>query len=383
MYLIRIGEMSLKGKNKIFFDRTLKQNILRGRRGWAVHGRAGRFYLEAPEEDSAEAEYVLSRTFGIKGYSRAYKEPKNMEAIQRRALTLYRELSPEGTASFKIKPRRMDKSFPLTSYEAACSLGDRILDENPASKVDIHHPDITIHLEIRHEGAYLYSQHRSGPGGLPVGTAGKGMLLLSGGIDSPVAGYLMGKRGLAVDGVYYHTYPYTSEESLEKVKKLAQLLSPYLLDMGLFIVNFTPVQHRIAEKAAESEYTLLLRACMMKTAGLLARKTGAGCLITGESLSQVASQTLESLTFTNSFSDLPVFRPLIGMDKEDIMDISRAIGTYETSILPYPDCCTLFAPAHPLIHPVFTRLLDSFYNLRIDAVLKEAADSVQLVKPGG
>lgn len=379
MYLIRVGELSLKGRNRSYFERTLKNNILAGRKGWKVRGRAGRFFLETGDDNPAEAEEVLSRTFGIKGYARAYKEKKTLEAMLRRAAALYGEGSSDGRASFKVIPRRPDKEFPMSSYEAACALGDHILREFPGSRVDLHNPEVAIHLEIRHDAAYLYSRDRRGPGGLPVGTAGKGLLLLSGGIDSPVAGYMMAKRGLAVDGVYYHTYPYTSSESMEKVRRLAEILSPRVCGTTLYTVNFTPAQHRIAERAAEPEYTLLLRACMMKTAGIIAGILGAGCLVTGESLSQVASQTLESLAFTNSFSDLPVFRPLIGLDKEEIMDIARDIGTYETSILPYPDCCTLFAPEHPLIHPVIRRLTESFDNLDIDEILKEAAGSAEKI----
>ncbi len=380
MYMIRVGELSLKGRNRTFFERTLKENITRNHPDWAVRGGAGRFFLETGEDDAGITEEVLEHTFGIKGYARASREEKNMEALCKRAAELFRQESPDGRASFKIIPRRADKNFPVRSYDIACTLGDYILEEFPGSRVDLHQPDVTIHIEIRHDAAYLYTRDRKGPGGLPVGTAGKGLLLLSGGIDSPVAGYMMAKRGMTVDGVYYHTYPYTSEESLDKVRRLAGIISPAICGMDLVTVNFTPVQHRIMERADEPEYTLLLRACMMKTSEGIARRSGAGCLITGESLSQVASQTLESLAFTNAFSTIPVFRPLIGLDKEEIMDLSREIGTYETSILPYPDCCTLFAPKHPLIHPIAEQLRESFEKLDIAPLLEEAAGSAKRVE---
>lgn len=372
--------MSLKGKNRTFFEKTLKKNIVRGRSGWSVTGRAGRFFLETKEDTPEAVEQILAHTFGIKGYARAYREEKTRDRLKARAIQLYRQEAPHPTAGFRISPRRSDKTFPMSSYETACFLGDEIRRKFPDSRVDLHHPEVTIHLEIRHEAAYFYTDDRPGPGGLPVGTAGKGMLLLSGGIDSPVAGYLMAKRGLSLESVYYHTYPYTSEESLDKVRKLADILSPHICGITLHVVNFTPIQRRIAEAAPEAEYTLLLRACMMKTAESIAASVGAGCLITGESLSQVASQTLESLAFTNRFSILPVFRPLIGMDKEEIMDLSRKIGTYETSILPYPDCCTLFAPAHPLIHPVAERLEESFHNLAVEDILEEAASTAEHIR---
>jgi thiamine biosynthesis protein ThiI len=243
----------------------------------------------------------------------------------------------------------------------------------------VHDPDWVLSVEIR-ERAYLYGPSTSGPSGLPAGSSGSGLLLLSGGIDSPVAGWMMAKRGMSVEAVYFHSAPFTSEKAREKVETLAQTLSAWSAGMSLHVVNFTPVLGRIRERGQEDEVTLLLRACMMRFATLLAGRTGAQCLITGESLGQVASQTLESMRFTGSLAGIPVFRPLVGLNKEEIIDIARRIDTFETSNLPYADCCLLFSPPHPLIHPDFRRMTLSYERLDVEPLLCEALERAEVVR---
>ncbi|MBN2552278.1 MAG: tRNA 4-thiouridine(8) synthase ThiI, partial [Spirochaetales bacterium] len=295
------------------------------------------------------------------------------------ALTLARELNAGGGNRFKIEARRCDKSFPLSSYEICCRLGDALRSEIPQLQVNLNRPDWIIQVEVRSR-VYLYGTPSRAPGGLPLGTGGRGLLLLSGGIDSPVAGYLMGKRGLAMDGVYYHTPPYTSEQAVEKVRKVAEILSDYLTGLRLWVVPFTEIQLRINRLARRAATTLLVRAAMMAIADRLAHRHGHDCLVTGESLGQVASQTVQSLHFTGSYTKLPLFRPLIGMDKSEIIRTAQEIGTYETSILPYQDCCALFAPQHPEVRPRIDRMVSAFRALRLeDLISKAVKDSEQSV----
>ncbi len=375
LYLIKIGELTLKKGNRVLFEKQLKFNIKRKLAGipTRITIRKGRFFLEGEEKDKIDIEKALATTPGIIGYTIAYKEIKEIDAICRRALDLGKELVkqfPSGT--FKIESRRADKSFPLTSYEISARLGEYLLDNIPDLTVNVHKPDWIISVEIR-DVAYIYGKENKGIGGLPVGSAGKGMLLLSGGIDSPVAGYLMARRGLKLDAVYFHAYPYTSDEALDKVKTLAEKLAVYIGGIHLFVVPFTDFQILLNKKAKEEEVTLLMRAGMVKIADILASGRSDGCLITGESLSQVASQTVESIAYTGSNTQLPIFRPLIGMDKETIIRIARDILTYETSILPFEDCCTIFSPKHPLVKPDREKLTESFLSLQADELIKETA----------
>jgi tRNA uracil 4-sulfurtransferase len=377
-FLIKIGEISLKKGNRSSFEKQLRFNIkkkLTSHSKITIH--RGRFFLETEEEDISNILYALKTTPGLVSFSRALKVDKEIEEIKKAALYFGRELvelHPSGT--FKIESRRADKSFYYTSYELSALIGEYLLDELPSLKVDVHNPDWTLNIEIR-DKAYVYGAQIKGTGGLPVGTAGKGMLLLSGGIDSPVAGYLMAKRGLRLDAVYFHTYPYTSDEALGKVKTLAEKIAPYLSGLSLFVVPFTDFQLLLKQKAKDEEVTLLMRAGMVKIAELISRKRDNVCLVTGESLGQVASQTVESINYTGSETDLIVFRPLIGMDKEDIIKIANSINTFETSILPFEDCCTIFSPKHPLLKPDSKKLKSSFIMLEGDTLLKEAAEKVE------
>jgi thiamine biosynthesis protein ThiI len=385
-YLIKIGEISLKGGNRSYFEKSLKQNIRAALPGREVRisGREGRFYLRSRDAEEQEVRQALSRTFGVVGFTRTRKSEKSLEALKEETYRLVEEMASElppgkTEASFKIEARRTDKSFPLNSYQIACELGAYLAEEFPFLSVDVRNPDWTISVEIR-EHSYVYGQLWPGPGGLPVGTAGKGILMLSGGIDSPVAGYMMAKRGLDLEAVYFHTYPYTSDEALEKVKTLSGILSPYLRGLTLHVVPFTDFQMRLAERAEAEEITLLMRAGMVKIAEMLAADIGAGCLVSGEALGQVASQTQESMRFTGSVSSLPVFRPLIGLDKEEIISRARTIGTFSTSILPYEDCCTIFTPEHPLVKPDYQRMREAWERLEADELLQRAKDDTEQVK---
>lgn len=380
-YLVRLGEISLKGQNRDFFERKLKDNIKYKMRPYRSRftKQKGRLFIEvdaeAPEEMVRQA---ISTSFGVVGFSKALKCAKNMEAISKAAATLTSRPSfLDGVQTFKVETVRADKKFPLQSYDISGQLGYEILTANPQLKVNVRQPDRILHVEIR-DHAYLYASPEPGPGGLPVGTAGRGMLMLSGGIDSPVAAYRMAKRGLRQEAVYFHAYPYTSDEAKEKVISLAKILSPFCSGITLHVVPFTDVQLHIKTHSHEEENTLLMRACMMRIANALAKKRNCLAIVTGESLSQVASQTLESLAFTNSMSELPVFRPLIGMDKGEIVVTSRMIGTYETSILPYEDCCTIFSPKHPLVRPEKEKLTEVYDSMGIEALLDQAVEAAEV-----
>ncbi len=384
LYLIKIGEIALKGGNRNFFEKQLKKNIkmkLRGT-GCIVSGSRGRFFIETPEENSKDVETALSKTFGVTGYSRVTKLKKDMDLIKEEAVRMAAENIKNGDGlSFKVESRRADKGFPMRSYDISCLVGDEIRNSLEGTFVDVKNPDWVINIEMR-DKAYIYSRVDKGPGGLPVGSAGGGILLLSGGIDSPVAGWLMAKRGLRLDAIYFHTYPYTSDEARQKVIDLARILSEHTGGLNLYIVPFTDVQLKIKEKGFDRSTTLLMRYAMVKIADRIAKQNKRLALVTGEALSQVASQTPESIRYTGSGTDLPVFRPCIGMDKEEIIRISEKIGTYRTSILPYDDCCTLFAPEHPITHPNFERMTKEFAELDLDNMMIEAAENTESIYLG-
>ena len=381
LYLVRLGEISLKGQNRDFFERKLKDNIKYKLRPYRSRftKQKGRLFIEVDAEAPEElVRLAISTSFGVVGFSKALKCAKNMEAVSKAAATLTSRPSfLDGVQTFKVETVRADKKFPMQSYDISGQLGYEILTANPQLKVNVRQPDRILHVEIR-DHAYLYASPEPGPGGLPVGTAGRGMLMLSGGIDSPVAAYRMAKRGLRQEAVYLHAYPYTSDEAKEKVISLAKILSPYCSGITLHVVPFTDVQLHIKTHSHEEENTLLMRACMMRIANALAKKRNCLAIVTGESLSQVASQTLESLAFTNSMSDLPVFRPLVGMDKGEIVVTSRMIGTYETSILPYEDCCTIFSPKHPLVRPEKEKLTEVYDSMGIEALLDQAVEAAEV-----
>ena len=351
--LLRYGEIHLKGQNRPYFERVLQSNIekaLEAYKDVRVIKAQGRYFIENVGDDPRIYD-TISRIFGIISFSPALRVAKNMEDIQEAAeLQLKDAIDAQGGLnglSFKVESRRSDKTFPLTSMELSRTIGAHLLRKFPGIKVDVHNPMVTIHIEVR-EWTYMYHRIIPGAGGMPVGTNGKAVLLLSGGIDSPVAGWMIAKRGVELTAVHFHSFPYTSDRSKEKVIDLCRILTGYCGPIRLYVVPFTRIQQELYQKCPDKMLTLLMRRFMMKIGEIIARREEAGVLITGESLGQVASQTLESLSVTDDAVSMPVLRPLIGMDKIEIIDMAKKIDTYETSILPYEDCCTIFVPKHPL-----------------------------------
>jgi thiamine biosynthesis protein ThiI len=384
LFLVKYGEIALKKRNRGAFVKCLKDSIRARlpRISFSVYETFHRVFVRCGTEDRDLVASALARTFGVVAFCETARVAPDMEAIEEAACTVAAGFIRQGMGTrFKAEVRRAEKRFPLTSYEIACRLGELLLERFPELSVDVHEPQWVLHVELR-EHAYLYGPSTQGPYGLPNGSSGKGLLLLSGGIDSPVAGWMMAKRGMSLEAVYYHSAPFTSEMAREKVQSLVRTLSAWDPGIALHVVPFTPVLGRIRERSKDEEITLLLRACMMRCATLLARRTGHMCLITGESLGQVASQTVESMHFTGSCTDLPVFRPLVGMNKEEIIDVAKRIDTFTTSNLPYPDCCVLFAPARPLIHPDPHKMGLSFARLDVDGLLQEALDKSERVNLG-
>ncbi len=380
LYLIKLGEISLKGQNRALFENRLRHNIkdkLRPYHSNVVKQKGRIFFYIDPECPDEVIDKALSTTFGIIAYAEAVVCEKNMDLIREKAEYLIKKASLTGKESFKVQSRREDKGFELSSYQISCDLADLIHNIYPDMRVDLNNPDFVLNVEIRSE-AYLYTSQKKGIGGLPSGTAGKGILLLSGGIDSPVAGFEMAKRGVNLDCLYFHAYPYTSDEALEKVKTLAKLISPYLGGTRLFVVPFTQQQLYIRDNAYEDETTLMFRACMMQVAERLCNERGYNAIITGEALSQVASQTLPAMAFTDSMTDYLVLRPLVGMDKEEIISISKKIGTYETSILPFEDCCVIFSPKHPVTNPDKKLMTKHFEKLDMGQMLDQAVRETKI-----
>lgn len=373
-YLGKLGELTLKGSNLKNFERTLVKNVkyyLESANA-KVNLMAGRLYIDCDEESCAAVEFTLDHLFGITGWAKTVVAEKDFEDIKRVAFEIAEQASKKGCKTFKIETRRIDKKFPMTAYDVCCEAAGDI--EAKLMKVDVHTPDVVINIEIR-ERVFLYASGlkiQNGNRGLPVGTSGKGLLLLSGGIDSPVAGYRMMRRGMSIECIYFHSYPYTSEEAQKKVEDLCEIISNYGLQCHLNIVPFTDVQMALKQKAPENTLTLLLRMCMMKCANMLCERVHASAIVTGESLGQVASQTIENMAVTESCAEYSVLRPCIGLDKEEIIDTALKIGTYETSILPYEDCCVLFSPRHPVLHADVNEMHKLFDSLEIEDLLKKA-----------
>lgn len=374
LYLIKEGEISLKGGNRNLFEKQLRHNIKNKLRPYHsdITKQKGRLYAEISDEAPDElVEKALSTTSGITAFARAYMTEKNIESIIAKALEILPSSDFKNGESFRVTVKREDKTFPMNSHETSCALADAVFSLFPEMTVDLKHPEHTLTCEIRND-VYLYTSEKKGESGLPYATAGKGMLLLSGGIDSPVAGYMMAKRGMKLDAIYFHAYPYTSEMALEKVKKLASIIAPYLGGLRLFVVPFTEGQEYIRDHGYEEEATLMFRASMMRTAERIALENGGNAIVTGEALSQVASQTLDAMSFTDSMTELLVLRPLVGMDKEEITRNAERIGTYEISILPYEDCCVVFSPKHPVTRPVKSIIRKHFEALAMDEMIDKA-----------
>ena len=387
MFLIKYAEIGVKGKNRYLFEDALiaqiKRTLRRVEGRFSVTKESGRIYVEAVTEfDYDETVAALKTVFGIVGICPVVLLQDNgYEQLSKDVVYYMDKMYPDKKRTFKVQVRRARKNYPMDSMELARELGSDILDAYPEFSVDVHHPQILLQVEIR-QNIYVYSEIIPGPGGMPLGTNGKAMLLLSGGIDSPVAGYMIAKRGVVIDAVYFHAPPYTSERAKQKVVDLAKLVSRYSGPMRLHIVNFTDIQLYIYDKCPHDELTIIMRRYMMKIAEEIARKEGAVALITGESIGQVASQTVQSLTVTNEVCTMPVFRPVIGFDKQEIVDIALKIDTYETSIQPYEDCCTIFVAKHPVTKPNLQAIRRSEENLaeKIDEMLKEAVDTAEVVE---
>ena len=386
-FLIKYGEIGIKGKNRYIFEDALVRQIrfaLKDVDGeFYVHKSYGRVYVDCDGEyDYEETVESLARVFGIVGICPVVRlEDKGFEELKKEVVAYMDEMYPDKNKTFKVEARRSKKSYPLQSMQINCQLGEVILDAFPEMKVDVHHPDIMLNVEVREE-IYLYSEIIPGPGGMPVGTNGSAMLLLSGGIDSPVAGYMIAKRGVSLEATYFHAPPYTSERAKEKVVDLTRLVSKYSGPIKLNVVNFTDIQLYIYEKCPHEELTIIMRRYMMKIAEHFAKQDGCLGMITGESIGQVASQTMQSLNVTNAVCTLPVYRPLIGFDKRDIVEISEKINTYETSILPFEDCCTIFVAKHPVTKPILEKIEKSELNLAegIDELVQKAIDTVEVIK---
>ena len=385
-FLIKYAEIGVKGKNRYVFENALVSRIkavLRKCEGeFEVPKTDGRIFVYAKTDfDYDEVTDALKCVFGISGICPMVQcDLVPVEEIGHKVNEYIRDNISDRNVTFKIATRRANKAYPLDSMEVSAQLGGYVLDEFPEMKVDVHEPELMIHVEIR-EKVFIYSTEIPGPGGMPLGTNGKSMLLLSGGIDSPVAGYMIAKRGVRIDAVYFHAPPYTSERAKQKVVDLAKEISKYTGPINLHVINFTDIQLHIYEKCPHDELTIIMRRYMMKIAEELALKNDCLGLITGESLGQVASQTIYSLAVTNEVCTLPVFRPLIGMDKNEIVAISEKIGTYETSILPFEDCCTIFVAKHPVTKPNLNVIKRHERNLedRIDELFKTAIETDEVI----
>ena len=386
LFLIKYGEIGIKGKNRHVFEEALVRQIehaLKPVEGeFAVSQERGRIYVEAlGDYDYEETVQALSRVFGIVAICPMWQvEEQGFEQLASDVLSYMKEVYPDSRKSFKVSSRRANKAFPMDSQEINAELGGRILEACPGMHVDVHHPDIMLYVEIRGK-VNIYSMSIPGPGGMPVGTAGRAMLLLSGGIDSPVAGYMIAKRGVTIEATYFHAPPYTSERAKQKVVDLAKIVARYSGPIKLNIVNFTDIQLYIYDQCPHDELTIIMRRYMMRIAEHFAKEDKCLGLVTGESIGQVASQTMHSLAATNEVCTLPVYRPLIAFDKNDIIAISEKIDTYETSIQPYEDCCTIFVAKHPVTKPNLNVIRRSERHLeeKIDELVKMAIETTETI----
>ena len=386
-FLIKYAEIGVKGKNRYLFEDALVRQIvfaLRKVEGqFDVHKTSGRIYVDAKSAfDFDEVVNALTKVFGISGICPVVVlEDHGFTQLGEDVKAYMDKVYPDKNMTFKVHARRARKNYPMETPEINMELGAILLEAFPELSVDVHEPDVMLNVEIR-EKIYVYSQIIPGPGGMPIGTSGKAMLLLSGGIDSPVAGYMISKRGVTLEAVYFHAPPYTSERAKQKVVDLAKYVSVYAGPMKLHVVNFTDIQLYIYDKCPHDELTIIMRRYMMRIAETIAEETGCHGLVTGESIGQVASQTMQSLACTNDVCSLPVYRPLIAFDKQDIVDISEKIDTYETSIQPYEDCCTIFVAKHPVTKPNVNviRLHEKNLEEKIDEMVKEALETREIIE---
>jgi len=383
MFLLKLGEIVLKGLNRYTFENRLKSNIARRMRPYGsfnVYIIQSTVYVEPQSEacDVDGAWEACRSIFGLASICRCRPCEKSLDAIFQ-AVCGYLGDDLAAQSSFKVESKRSDKSFPMTSIQISQEIGGRIHQAFPGLRVDVHHPDYTVYVEVRDHAAFVHGPAEPGAGGLPTGTSGRGACLLSGGIDSPVAGYMIAKRGVEIECIHFFSYPYTSDRAKDKVLELARLMTRYCGRMTVDIVGFTEIQEAIRDKCPEEYFTLVMRRFMMRISERIALDHGCGCLITGENLGQVASQTMQAMAVTGSVVSLPVFHPLIGMDKEEIITVARKIGTMETSILPYEDCCTVFTPRHPKTKPTLAEVEAAESALDVEALIARALENTEKV----
>ncbi len=387
-FLIKYGEIGLKGKNRHVFENILCEQIrfhLKDLGEFEVLREQGRIFVSCPEQyDYEETVKELGKVFGVTGICPVVViDTTDWDKITEAVLSYVDSFYADKNFTFKVEAKRADKRYPVTSPEMCARLGESLLHRFESLSVDVHEPQVRITVEVRNR-SYVYSHVIPGPGGMPVGSSGRAMLLLSGGIDSPVAGYMIAKRGVEIEAVYFHAPPYTSERAKQKVVDLAEIISSYTGPITLHVVNFTDIQMYIYEQCPHEQLTIIMRRYMMRIAELLAKKSGCMGLITGESIGQVASQTMQSLNATNAVCTIPVYRPLIAFDKQDIVTIAEKIKTYETSILPYEDCCTIFVAKHPVTKPLLSGIEQSETHLceRIEELVQTALDTIEIIKVG-
>ena len=384
MILLKLGELVLKGLNRRSFEDKLIANAQRRLRpfgSFKVYTKQSTMYIE-PKEDACDIEgafAAMKQVFGIIGLSLARACEKDKDAMLEVAKTYLKD-QLMAAKTFKVEARRSDKSFPMTSIELAQYVGGELHDLFPHLKVDVRRPELTVYVEVRDYAAFVHANPEPGAGGLPVGIGGKAVSLLSGGIDSPVASWMIAKRGIALEMVHYFSYPYTSEEAKQKVLDLAKLLTPWCGRLTVHVVPFTKIQEELRRACPEELFTLLMRRFMMRIACRVAYRTGCGAVVTGECLGQVASQTMEAMRATTEVCDLPILRPVVGMDKEEIVQLARKIGTFETSILPYEDCCTVFTPRHPRLRPLPGELEAAESLLDIQALVDDAVTNIERIR---
>lgn len=385
IFIVRCGEVALKGMNKPYFEKTLAERIRRNLKdyeGVEVKRHEGLIFVRSPKElDSEEIIRQVSRVFGVSSISPAVEAPSDLDAIGETAVEFMKQqIRERGIRTFKVEAKRADKTFPVKSPEIARIIGASVLIGCKVLKVDVHEPDCKLFVDLRRDRTYLYDEKIRGFGGLPLGTNGKGLVLLSGGIDSPVAAWMMAKRGMVIEALHFHSYPYTSPRAQQKVEELAGIVASYCGRMKMHVINLLPIQEQIVQNCPEEETTILVRRFMMRIGEKIARRSGCMMLITGENLGQVASQTAEALVVTDACVQMPVMRPLIAMDKVDIMDKAMEIGTYEKSIEPYEDCCTVFLPKHPSTKPRLAQIEASEALLDVEGLVDAAVKSEEIVR---
>ena len=384
IFLLKLGEIVLKGANKRQFENRLRQNVRRRMKAYGnfdVYIMQSTVYVEPMDEqaDVDGAWEACATIFGVVSLCRCRPCEKDLDAIFE-TIESYLGDDLDSARSFKVESKRSDKRFPLNSIQISQEIGGRLAEAHPDVEVDVHKPEYTVYVEVRDLAAYIHGPAVPGAGGLPTGVGGRAMCLLSGGIDSPVAAHMIAKRGVEIEAVHFFSYPYTSQLAKDKVIELARLVSKYCGKMTVNVVSFTEIQEAIRDNCPEEFFTLIMRRFMMEISARIAKWDGCGALITGENLGQVASQTMEAMTVTGAVVDIPIFMPLVGMDKEEIIAIARKIGTFETAILPYEDCCTVFTPKHPKTKPTLGQVINAERNLDREALIQKALETVEKIK---